>query len=233
MVSALTGSTNTTSTQDTKAEDGLAAATDNGMGKDAFMKLLVAQISHQNPLKPMDDTAFVAQLAQFSALEQSIGMNKRLDELATREQGMANTQLGALVGKDITVRGTMTTLDGSGIGAAVNFTLDGTATTCDVNIADTNGKVVRTIHTGPQPAGLSKVVWDGRNDQGLLQPPGPYTVSIVAKNGDSSVSVNQETSGTLVGIDFTKGYPSLQLNNGVSAPASDLLRINQEPKLGP
>ena len=47
------------------------------------------------------------------------------------------------------------------------------------------------------------------------------------KAADAAVSANQETTGTLIGIDFSKGYPNLQLDNGVSAPASDLLRIKQ------
>jgi flagellar basal-body rod modification protein FlgD len=215
-----------------KPADPLAAAatSGNGMGKDAFMKLLVAQISHQNPLKPMDDTAFVAQLAQFSALEQTIGINKRLDDLATQQRGTANTQLGSLVGKNITVRGTMTSLDSSGIGAPITFSLDDNATTVEVKIADSTGKAVRTINVGGKSAGLTKLTWDGRGDNGIAQPPGPYTISVIAKNGDSPVLVNQETTGTLVGIDFTKGYPNLQLDNGVSAPASDLLRINQGTK---
>ncbi|HMJ53519.1 MAG TPA: flagellar hook assembly protein FlgD [Polyangiaceae bacterium] len=231
MVSPLTSSTGTPSATETDPSSALASASNsNAMGKDAFMKLLVAQISHQNPLKPMDDTAFVAQLAQFSALEQTMGINKRLDELTTAQRGSANTELGALVGKRVTVRGTMTSLDSSGIGAPISYTLDGNAKTVDVNIADATGKVVRTIHVGAQPAGLTKITWDGRNNDGLAQPPGPYTISVVAKDGANAVSVSQETTGTLVGIDFSKGYPNLQLDNGVSAPASDLLRINLATK---
>jgi flagellar basal-body rod modification protein FlgD len=228
MVSPLLSSTQAKSAAESDPADALVSASNssNAMGKDAFMKLLVAQISHQNPLKPMDDTAFVAQLAQFSALEQTMGINKRLDDLTTAQRGTANTELGALVGKKVTVRGTMTSLDSSGIGAPISFTLDGNAKTVDVNIADATGKTVRTIHVGAQAAGLTKITWDGRNNDGLAQPPGPYTVSVVAKDGDNAVSVSQETTGTLVGIDFSKGYPNLQLDNGVSAPASDLLRIN-------
>jgi flagellar basal-body rod modification protein FlgD len=231
MVSRLQSATSTQAATETDPAEGLVSATTgNGMGKDAFMKLLVAQISHQNPLKPMDDTAFVAQLAQFSALEQTMGINKRLDDLATRQQGAANTALGNLVGKNITVRGTMTTLDSSGVGAPISFTLGSNATSCEVKIADATGKAIRTITVGAKSAGLTKVTWDGRNNDGLALPPGPYTISVVAKNGDSPVVVDQETTGNLVGIDFSKGYPNLQLDNGVSAPASDLLRINQGTK---
>jgi len=66
---------------DNSAADALTSATQGqqSLGKDDFMKLLVAQISHQDPLKPMDDTAFVSQLAQFSSLEQTMGINQRLD----------------------------------------------------------------------------------------------------------------------------------------------------------
>jgi flagellar basal-body rod modification protein FlgD len=232
MVSPLLSSTQAQAATETDPADGLvsAATSGNSMGKDAFMKLLVAQISHQNPLKPMDDTQFVAQLAQFSALEQTMGINKRLDDLATQQRGVANTQLSALVGKNITVRGTMTTLDSSGIGAPISFTLDDNCTSVEVKIADASGKAVRTLNVGAKTAGLTKLTWDGKGDNGLAQPPGPYTISVTAKNGDSAVLVNQETTGNLIGIDFTKGYPNLQLDNGVSAPASDLLRINQGPK---
>ena len=42
----------------------------NGLGREAFLQLLVTQLAHQDPLKPQEDGAFIAQLAQFSSLEQ-------------------------------------------------------------------------------------------------------------------------------------------------------------------
>lgn len=48
---------------------------DSDIGKDAFLKILVAQLQHQDPLKPMEDTDFIAQMAQFSALEQMTNLN--------------------------------------------------------------------------------------------------------------------------------------------------------------
>lgn len=54
----------------------------DGLGRDAFLQLLVTQMSHQNPLQPQEDGAFIAQLAQFSSLEQLQGMRGTLDNIA-------------------------------------------------------------------------------------------------------------------------------------------------------
>src|SRR5258706_8675846 len=82
------------------------------LGKDDFLKLLIAQMRHQDPLKPMDDTAFVSQLAQFSSLEQQTSTNKLLELVAQQQQGLANNTIVDLVGKGVTVKGDKVTYDG-------------------------------------------------------------------------------------------------------------------------
>ncbi len=219
--------TNNGSTQ--TAESALSAATQSnqGLGKDAFMKLLVAQISHQDPLKPMDDTAFVSQLAQFSALEQALGTNKRLDFIAAGQQGVGNTEVASLVGKNVTVKGSSLTLDGQGFAQPVHFTLGDAANKVTVSVRDASGKTVRTMQVGAHGAGLVNVSWDGRDDNGMSQPAGVYTVAVEAKNASGSpVDVSQQTSGVLTAVSFENGYAKLVLDNGVEAPASDLLRVN-------
>ena len=226
MASAISPTSNDTTAQ---AADALASATagNQALGKDAFLKLLIAQVSHQDPLKPMDDTAFVAQLAQFSSLEQSMGINSRLDALSAQERGMANTQVASLVGKSVTVKGSITTLDSAGIGSPLSFTLSDNAASVDVTLTNSTGTAVRTVHLGPESAGLVKMVWDGRDDSGVAQPPGAYAVSVVAKDSNgAAVDSSLETTGVITNVGFEKGYPNLQLDNGVSAPASDLLRVN-------
>ena len=51
------------------------------VGKDTFLKLLVEQLKHQDPLNPQDGAQFVAQLAQFNSLEQLMSINERLGQL--------------------------------------------------------------------------------------------------------------------------------------------------------
>jgi flagellar basal-body rod modification protein FlgD len=52
------------------------------LGRDAFLSLLVTQLQHQDPTSPQPDGAFLAQLAQFSSLEQLQGLNDKLDSIA-------------------------------------------------------------------------------------------------------------------------------------------------------
>jgi flagellar basal-body rod modification protein FlgD len=61
------------------------AAEEQGIGKDAFLKLLVEQLKNQDPLAPQDGAQFVAQLAQFNSLEQLISINDRLGKLLVSE----------------------------------------------------------------------------------------------------------------------------------------------------
>lgn len=76
------GSTTPLGPADDKTVNTTKARTD-GLGRDAFLQLLVTQMSHQNPLQPQEDGAFIAQLAQFSSLEQLTNIDSTLKTMAT------------------------------------------------------------------------------------------------------------------------------------------------------
>jgi len=77
MTTQAVGSTASTSTSSTAAPKPRETA----LGRDAFLQLLVTQMSHQNPLQPQEDGAFIAQLAQFSSLEQLTTMSDTLEAI--------------------------------------------------------------------------------------------------------------------------------------------------------
>lgn len=70
------------------------------MGKDDFLKLLLVQLQQQDPLNPVMDHEFVAQMAQFSSLEQLLQMNNSLSQFVASQQ---YAQLGNLIGKEATI----------------------------------------------------------------------------------------------------------------------------------
>jgi flagellar basal-body rod modification protein FlgD len=104
---ATTATTATTGTSTKKADD-------NVLGKDDFLKLMVAQMKNQDPMNPSDDKANIAQMAQFSSLEQITNLAKATQELANR---LSLTQNVGLLGHTVTYTGTD--------GKAVSGTVDG------------------------------------------------------------------------------------------------------------
>ena len=78
------------------------------LGKDDFLKLLITQLSNQDPTSPMDNTQFIAQMAQFSSLEQMTNMNQEFGKLNNM---LVSSQAVGTIGKtvDVDVGGVKTT----------------------------------------------------------------------------------------------------------------------------
>lgn len=222
--------TSATSTPTTPAKGGATALpSTTAMDKQAFLKLLVAQIQHQDPLSPMQGTEFVTQLSQFAIVEQGITQTSQLGNLSAQLGGIANNDATALVGKRVTVRGKSMAFDGlTATSSAV--TLGDAATKVTADILDANGKVVRTINLGARAAGAMPVTWDGRTSTGDSAPKGNYTMKINATKADgSAVTATQDVTGLVTKVAFDKGYPELTLDNGTTTPISDLVGVEAIP----
>jgi len=77
---------------------GDSVASSNELGKDEFLKILIAQLTNQDPTDPMDDREFIAQMAQFSTLEQMTNMSTEMQRLGgILESGQAVSLLGRVV----------------------------------------------------------------------------------------------------------------------------------------
>jgi len=96
---AVTGVTDTSPVQQTQTQPSTPQATGmEGMGEDAFLQLLLAQLKNQDPLKPMDNTEFISQMAQLNSLNELMAMNKTMKSLITSQMV---TQGSALIGKTV------------------------------------------------------------------------------------------------------------------------------------
>ena len=80
--------------------DGKGAKANAALDKNDFLKILITQLSHQDPTQPMDDKAFIAQMAQFSSLEQMTNMSDGLTKVANL---VAKSQAGSLLGNAVDV----------------------------------------------------------------------------------------------------------------------------------
>lgn len=221
------GSTNATT--NTTTSGSTAATTGGAMDKQAFLKLLVAQIGAQDPMKPMEGTEFVAQLSQFAVVEQAIAQSNKLEILTAQVRGLSNNEAAGLVGKAVTVRGHAISFDGS-LATSTSVTLGAASTKTTATVRDANGNVVRTIDLGPKPAGALTVPWDGRDESGNMAPKGTYTIEVqgTGPNGEA-VNVTQDVTGVVTKVSYEKGYPELTLDSGATVPISDLVSVGATP----
>lgn len=208
------------------------AALGGALGKDEFLKLLMAQIQFQDPMSPMADHEFVAQLATFSGLEQQMVANERLGELQLSQLSSGNAQLAGFIGQSVVARGDSLTI-GDGAVPPVSVQLDGAAAKVDITIRDAAGSVVATIDGGSRPAGSSEVAWPGTDGSGNPLPPGNYSVSVEDTDAQGQpVAASTLTSGVVTGVSFENGYAELLIGSRRIQPA-DILSVGAAPQPSP
>ena len=134
------------------------ASAQSPLGKEDFLQLLVAQLSAQDPLNPMDSREFSAQLAQFSALEQMTNINSTLEELVAAQQAMGNSSLISIIGKLVDIPGNSFEYT-QGETTNLTYTLGAEADTTKIEIYNAAGILVNTIN-GSGAEGSNLAVWN-------------------------------------------------------------------------
>lgn len=109
------------------------------LGLQDFMKILLTQLTYQDPLKPMDNQAFMAQMAQFTSLEQSQRLNDRVQQLI---ENQAALQSVGLIGRTVEIA----TSAGPATGAVTALSLQGDAPLLTVTLG--GGAVVKDVSLG-------------------------------------------------------------------------------------
>lgn len=178
------------------------------LGQGDFLKLLVTQLKNQDPLKPTDNTEFVAQLAQFSQLDQSAKQAQLLQKSLDAQTASLQFALLPLVGRTISLDQPVIQLgDGS---AQLDYRLEKHAAAVRISILDHQRQVVRTLEFSNQFAGANRVEWDGRNHNGQRMPAGVYQYAIAATDLDGQpVGVASRASVTVGGVRMEEGAPKL------------------------
>lgn len=188
------------------------------MGQDVFLKLLVTQLQHQNPLKPVDNESFIGQLAQFSQLEQTNKLVSLMEKDVAGTQAAQPFGLVSLIGREVQVGGNQVRL-GEGP-AAVAYTLEDDAASVRVEIRDGEGRAVRTLQTGAQAAGEHQLLWDGRDQAGRPAPEGLYWVAVSAGGaGGRPVAVTPSIRARVTGVTVEAGRPKVLAGDQALDPA--------------
>jgi flagellar basal-body rod modification protein FlgD len=191
------------------------------LGKDAFLTLLTTQLRNQDPTSPVQNEDFVAQLAQFSSLEQLVGMQESLDAVYTGIAAMNNASMSSLLGKHVVAVGN--TVEVRGDGATMHFEASDAYDGGTVTVFDENGSVVRTAEIPGGSAGEETWVWDGLDNSGMPVEDGTYTFS-VSLAGDPPPESRELMIGRVDEMDYTSGIPQPSVN-GTVVPLDAILRL--------
>jgi len=207
-------------------QDSAPKKSDN-LGQADFLKLMTEQLKHQDPMKPMENSEFLGQLAQFSTVQ---GINNMQDTM----KGLAETMIGdqvlrgaALVGHEVLIPSEKLALEGDG--GAINGSVAATsAGIVNFDIKDATGNIIKTISVNADEAGEVKFSWDGKDANGKPVKAGNYSITatqVSAADGEKttlSTYVNALVESVNIGSDGLY----LNLKGLGTAPISHVLRVS-------
>lgn len=193
-----------------------------------FLNLLTAQLRNQDPMNPTNSTQFVAQLAQFSAVEQQVQSNDTLKDIFAAISGGGAEALTPWIGAQVKAAAPMP-FDGE---TPVSLTVEphGDATAAKLVVRDEGGAIVRQLVIDPKE---SKLEWDGKLANGDMAPAGNYSFQVDrVKDGDPLDSATPSGFTRVTEARLGKDGVELVLASGAVIPASDVTAIREGVSAG-
>ena len=194
------------------------------LDKDDFLKLFIAQLQNQDPLKPDDSAQMAAQLAQFNGLEQMLNVNKTLTEMLKGQNNGRNFGMLDYVGREVTVEGGRAVVSNGNPGQ-VSFNVDRPVAGATVEVRDGNGNIVATESLGELQPGEQDLRWSGNGTDGKQLQDGSYTFTVTATSDEGqAVPIPVQTRIKVVGVDLKDPNGAFMTAAG-KIPASDVVAV--------
>jgi flagellar basal-body rod modification protein FlgD len=198
------------------------------MGEREFLLLFTTQLQNQNPLDPMENEAFVAQLAQFSQLEATTTMSEKMSGLVDSLKGQRLMNGSSLIGKQVAVPdGPAILKDGAPISGLISVP-DG-ANSVSYKVYNRNGTLIKSEDLGRKPPGDVLVRWDGTNQAGEQMDDGAYRIVVSVRGVDgSNTTLPIATPDTVKSVSYSAEADDLILEtvSGGTVNFSQVKQIN-------
>lgn len=236
------GSTSGTTGTDSSSSSGIVSNPNATLDKDAFLKLLLIELQHQDPTDPMDSDKMLTQTSQLSALEMQQNTNTTMQKMVETMQklsdsfstSMSTSALGA-IGKMATVSDNKIKLTGADEVIALKMYLpeDSDDKGITLEVYDKNNKLVfsEKSNEGKEISkGLFTLEWPGRNNDGVYAGDGEYTVKMVYNNKNGEKITANYGTYPIEGIIFKDGQAIAKMT-GQEVPFDAIQEIT-DYKLG-
>ncbi|MEL6348722.1 MAG: flagellar hook capping FlgD N-terminal domain-containing protein [Myxococcota bacterium] len=202
-----------------------ASAPTNDLGQETFMQLLVTQLQNQDPLNPQSNEEFVAQLAQFSSLEQLVSVNDSIDGLYLATASMNNATMTQLLGREVTAYAEQTYHDGASDELTVHYEAVGDAASAEITVKNEDGEVVYSGPMGALNDGEGSFSFPAKDQDGNPLPEGIYSFTISATNASGEdVMVSGMVQGEIDGMSYASGTPVPSIQ-GIEIDLGEILRV--------
>jgi flagellar basal-body rod modification protein FlgD len=188
----------------------LGGATSAEDQSNRFLKLLVAQMSNQDPLNPMDSAQVTSQMAQISTVQGVQTLNKTVSGLDNQFTQLQTMQGAALVGHDVATDGNKLRVDPDSHKGDGGFELASPATSVSVDILNGAGTTVGSVKLGPQGAGSHGFDFDvPQNAQGQA-----LTFRVNAMNNDAALDAQPFAFNSINAVSSANGKLAVELDDG-------------------
>lgn len=190
-----------------------------------FLNLLVTQLQNQDPLDPLDANEFTSQLVQFASVEQQIFQNSNLEKLLDLQETNQISQMVDFIGNKVQFFGQKLPLENN-VGE-FEYILPVGVKEANVNIANSAGLNVFFADLDTA-SGKHKIVWDGKDKNGIQQPDGTYTVLVSALDAQGNLmEVEHLMFGTVNGAGVDNGVVKLFVGNDLQIEQDKVISVKK------
>jgi flagellar basal-body rod modification protein FlgD len=218
MTTPVTNTAATSSTQST-INSGIASLANN---EQTFLALLTTQLKNQDPLSPLDSNQFTAQITQMTGVEQQLTTNKLLQQLVSGASGDISSAVG-LIGKIASAAGDTASLKNGQ--ATWSYNQAANASGATLSVAKADGTAVWRGTPDSLTSGDHTFTWNGKNEQGVVQPDGQYTLSVSAADATgTAITTTQSVTGSVTAVQMSNGAATVTIN-GVQIPLSSITSV--------
>ena len=202
------------------------SGTSASMGQKDFLTLFTTQLKCQDPLDPVKNEAFVAQLAQFSQLEATTSMSETLKAYVDSMAGERMMSSTSLIGKTVAVPDAPAIMTADGKPAQGFVSLPTGAEGVKLEVFNDKGQLVANQIMGPQNIGDMPWVWDGISDAGSPVPPGNYSFKATVISQGKTLKPPVHVLSTVTGVNQQADKTILlEVAGGRSVKLTDVQRI--------
>ena len=197
------------------------------LDRDAFLKLFTTQLKNQNPLDPMENEAFVAQLAQFSSLEAMTGVRTSMDSMAADSKSSRFLLGSSLIGKKIERLGNLVTIAaGEQVTSRADLPESADSGAFSIYDAATDELIYKELFNY-MPAGPVDLTWSGQNQDGEQMPGGQYRFEFVSNKDGSLTTLPLLNKQTIAAVSWDKeiGELKIEMEDGSTLGIAEVGRI--------